>query len=263
MKKKNLSKLIALGLLSLSLASISPKEVDAASWVKDRNGWWYSEGNSWATGWRYINGSWYYFNSQGYMAHDTVIDGYYVNSNGQWVTSSPATPTKTGASSTVQNGVSNTNSTTDIGEEKAKQIAFNHAGLSSTDISYVTVSVDYIFGFKSYDIDFKYGNKEYDYDIEASTGRIIKYDTEIDDDYINIPQNSTSSIDIGLEKAKQIAFNHAGVSSNSIRDLDLDYDYNNGVKVYEISFKVGNIEYDYDINSLTGAIEKYDKEYDD
>ncbi|WP_317119614.1 hypothetical protein [Clostridium neonatale] len=54
MKKKNLSKLIALCLLSLSLASISPKEADAA-WIKDKNGWWYSEGNSWATGWRYIN----------------------------------------------------------------------------------------------------------------------------------------------------------------------------------------------------------------
>ena len=243
MKKKNLSKLIALCLLSLSLASISPKEADAA-WIKDKNGWWYSEGNSWATGWRYINGSWYYFNSQGYMAHDTVINGYYVNGNGQWITT-------------------NANSATDIGEEKAKQIAFNHAGVSSNAVNYVTVGVDYIFGAKSYDIEFKSGNIEYDYDIDASTGKIIKYDNEIDDDYINIPQNSTSSTDIGLEKAKQTAFNHAEVSSNSIRDVDLDYDYKNGIKVYEISFKVGNMEYDYDINSSTGAIEKYDSEYDD
>ena len=34
-------------------------------------------------GWQYVNGVWYYINYfDGYMAHDTTIDGYYVNSNG-------------------------------------------------------------------------------------------------------------------------------------------------------------------------------------
>ena len=53
-----------------------------AEWKNDANGWWYSEGNSWKSGWGNINNNWYYFNSDGYMAHDTIIDGYYLNSNG-------------------------------------------------------------------------------------------------------------------------------------------------------------------------------------
>ena len=37
-------------------------------------------------GWNRINGNWYYFNySDGKMAHDTWIDGYYVNSSGTCV----------------------------------------------------------------------------------------------------------------------------------------------------------------------------------
>lgn len=36
-------------------------------------------------GWQYVNGVWYYINYfDGYMAHDTFINGYYVNSDGAW-----------------------------------------------------------------------------------------------------------------------------------------------------------------------------------
>ena len=35
-----------------------------------------------ATGWRFINGNWYYMYSSGAMAHDTYIGAYYVDSSG-------------------------------------------------------------------------------------------------------------------------------------------------------------------------------------
>jgi len=73
-----------------------------AEWKQDNTGWWYSKDSSYATSWTNINGQWYYFDSSGYMktgwindsgnwyyfngdgtmAHDTTIDGYYLNSNG-------------------------------------------------------------------------------------------------------------------------------------------------------------------------------------
>ena len=221
-----------------------------AEWKENNVGWWYSEGNSWATGWREINGKWYYFDQQGYMAKNTVVDGYYVNENGEWVPS--------------YSMVQNNNSTTDIGQEKAKEIAFNNAGVPSDKVTYVRVDLDYEFGFKTYEIDFYYNNVEYDYEIEALTGNILKADKETKYyESNNISQNNYTSVDIGIEKAKQIAMDNAGVSSSSIRDLDVDFDYDNGVKIYEIDFKSGNMEYEYDINALTGVIEKYDSEYDD
>ena len=80
---KNIKKLMALALIGTGIALASPIEANAAWKVNDK-GWWYTEGNSWATGWRKIGGAWYYFYSNGYMAHDTTIDGYYVNSYGEY-----------------------------------------------------------------------------------------------------------------------------------------------------------------------------------
>ena len=33
-----------------------------------------------------------------------------------------------------------------------------------------------------YDVDIRVGNTEYDYDIDATTGAVLKYDSEIDND---------------------------------------------------------------------------------
>ena len=45
-------------------------------WVEDRSGWWPS------SSWLKINGSWYYFDSFGYMATNQYIDGYWLGSDG-------------------------------------------------------------------------------------------------------------------------------------------------------------------------------------
>lgn len=83
MKKLELRKILASTMVAVSILALNPIGASAA-WKKDTLGWWYTEGNSYATGWRLINGNWYYFYSDGYMASDTIIDGYYLNSSGAW-----------------------------------------------------------------------------------------------------------------------------------------------------------------------------------
>lgn len=78
---KKIKRLLALTLIGASVFAASPMAANA-EWRVDGTGWWYTEGNSYATGWRQINGLWYYFYADGYMAHDTYIEGYYLNSNG-------------------------------------------------------------------------------------------------------------------------------------------------------------------------------------
>ena len=58
-----------------------------------------------------------------------------------------------------------------------------------------------------------------------------------------------------------IALSHAGVGSARFTKAKIDYE--NGVKVYEIEFKVGNMEYEYDINVVNGAIVSSSAEIDD
>lgn len=89
MKKLKLTKVIASTLLVASVLALNPIGV-SASWKQDSNGWWYTEGyswndDSWVTGWKNIDGNWYYFYSNGYMAHDTTIDGRQLGSDGAWI----------------------------------------------------------------------------------------------------------------------------------------------------------------------------------
>lgn len=87
MKRKIFSCILTAGIL-LSMST----SVFAAQWKKDTNGWWYDYDNgSYALGWNWIDGNndgiaeSYFFESDGYLAIDTSIDGYDVNSDGAWI----------------------------------------------------------------------------------------------------------------------------------------------------------------------------------
>ena len=82
-------KIVSSFIVLLSIMAINPVLANA-EWRSDTTGWWYTEGSSWATGWKYIDENWYYFHSDGYMAHNCWIGNYYLNSNGAWTTDIPS-----------------------------------------------------------------------------------------------------------------------------------------------------------------------------
>lgn len=73
-------------------------------------------------------------------------------------------------------------------------------------------------------------------------------------------QTADGSQYIGTEKAKQIALNHAGVSSSSATFTKTKLDRDDGIYVYEIEFISGEIDYDYEINATTGNVISFDTE---
>lgn len=153
----------------------------------------------------------------------------------------------TGAESSVQNDY--------IGESRAKEIALNHAGLSSASVTFVRAALDYDNGRAEYDVEFWSGNREYDYEIDAKTGSILSYDTDIEG---YVTGTGQSSNDIGVEQAKTIALNHAGVSASNAVFLHANLDYDDGRRTYEVEFYSGNQKYDYEIDAATGDILSYD-----
>lgn len=84
MKNKKIK--ILMGCLSLIMCTsiVNPIQASAA-WKQNSKGWWNTEGNSYSTGWRLINGSWYYFGQDGYMKTGWVKDNntwYYLEQSG-------------------------------------------------------------------------------------------------------------------------------------------------------------------------------------
>ena len=206
------------------------------------------------------------------------------NSTAAATTPQPA-PTQPAATVAPATTAAQSNNTAgDIGIEKANEIAISHAGLSSGSVSFVKAKIDTEDGVKVYDIEFYSGNVEYDYEINAATGAIVSFDQDIENYEIPTqpaaptqpqsaaptqaatqpqtaaPTQAAASV-ISVDKAKQIALSHAGVSGASFKKVKLDTD--DGVRVYEIEFKVGNVEYDYDIDASSGAIISSSSEIDD
>jgi len=180
----------------------------------------------------------------------------------------------------------NSNNTSDIGVEKAKEIALRDAGVSG--VTFVKAKLDYDDGVRVYDVEFYKDNVEYDYEIDATTGKIREKDLDIENYTIpqkkvapkkdntqkqsqNQAQNQSQaqnqaqpqnySGDIGAERAKAIALGDAGVSGVSFTKVKLDYE--DGVKVYEVEFYKDNVEYDYEIDAATGSIRERSVEEDD
>lgn len=54
------------------------------SWKSDGSGWWFEDSTGWypVSQWQKIDGYWYYFNADGYMASSEWRDGYYLSGSG-------------------------------------------------------------------------------------------------------------------------------------------------------------------------------------
>ena len=144
-----------------------------------------------------------------------------------------------------------------IGEAKAKEIALDHAGLSASQVNFVRSTLEYDDGRAVYDVDFWSGNKEYDYEIDAKAGTILSYDFDIEG-YTPGGSTAQSGTDIGAERAKTIALNHAGISASNAVFLHAKLDYDDGRRIYEVEFYSGSKEYDYEIDAATGQILSFD-----
>ena len=170
----------------------------------------------------------------------------------------------------------------DIGLEKAKTAALTHAGVTEKDVTFTKSKKDSDDGRLVYEFEFVKGSTEYDYEVDAATGSIIAFSKETVDSAENAsetplasgqtPSGQTtsgqssagtsqpSSNYIGVDKAKSIALNHAGVKASAATFTKAKLDKDDGHYDYEIEFYAGGMEYEYEIDATTGKIRDYDSE---
>lgn len=85
------------------------------------------------------------------------------------------------------------------------------------------------------------------------------------DNNTNNAQNNivNNTGNISLDKAKEIALSHAGLSADQVTFVQANMDFDDGIQKYDIKFYCNGQEYDYEINSSNGQIVQfdYDMEY--
>lgn len=74
---------------------------------------------------------------------------------------------------------------------------------------------------------------------------------------------SSSASHIGDDAAKEIALKDAGVAEADCTELEVELDTDDAVVHYDVDFKAGGMEYDYEIDAATGSILKGEAEIDD
>ncbi len=141
-----------------------------------------------------------------------------------------------------------------ISLDEAKAIVFAHLGISEAD----THDRDFALEDGKFELSFQVGNLEYEVYVSLM-GEILHIEKEADDDHRDDPPAApTTPAAITLEQAKAIVFAHLGISEADTHDRDFALEDGK----FELSFQVGNLEYEVDV-SLTGQILHIEKEIDD
>ena len=153
-----------------------------------------------------------------------------------------------------------------LSAEKARDIALKHAGVASSDVRSWDCDLDDEHGRKVYEVEFQAGNTEYDYEIDAVSGEILQSNAELHDAQPKETHPNTDTVSSGRlseSEVRSIVLKHANVSSAEVTNWDCELDTDDGVTIFEIEFKAGGYEYDYEVNAMTGSILQYDRELDD
>ena len=65
---------------------------------------------------------------------------------------------------------------------------------------------------------------------------------------------------VGYDGALAAALTHAGLDKSQASDVKVEMDCEGGVIIYEVEFRSGGVEYEYDIIALTGEVAAFEKE---
>lgn len=144
-----------------------------------------------------------------------------------------------------------------ISKKKAKSIALKKANVKSSSVKkWIKVKLDNYDDDddREWDIEFTTSKYKYEIEINARTGRVEDFEKE--------RIHSDTSKNIGIDKAKSIALKHAGITGN-VRYVKAKLDRDDGVYYYDIEFKYGGKEYEYEIHAKTGKIVDWDVDWDD
>lgn len=164
---------------------------------------------------------------------------------------------------------------TDIGKDKATEIALDDAGLAESDVSRLLVSKDRDDGVTLYEVEFTNNDTEYDYEIQASSGEIINSgieknstsSTQNDTGQSQTEQQNTASssqssaqTDVQITQEEAIKMALERVPGATEQDIKIKLDFDDNSYKYEGDIIYNQTEYEFEIDANTGVFLEWSEE---
>ena len=141
-----------------------------------------------------------------------------------------------------------------VDRKTAEVTATAHAGMTEKGGFAAGVEMDCKYGKLVYDVSFEDGSLSFSYNIDAVSGLILSWAAKALDSDAAAGSDKSS---ISLDQAKDIAFDHAGLSMNDVRRIAINVNDSTGGLTYDVQFAADGMEYEYDVDASTGVIIKY------
>lgn len=159
-----------------------------------------------------------------------------------------------------------------ISEEQAQAIALRDAQFTTADVQFDKSVCYREDGQWQFDLVFRSNTHKYRYEVNAVSGDILsRKQIALGGAASTIgasastpspSQPAQNNMYIGADRAKAIAFAHAQIDGSTAKDVDVELDDEHGRMVYEVDFEQGDMEYEYEIDALTGDILTWNSERD-
>lgn len=155
---------------------------------------------------------------------------------------------------------------TPITEAEAIAAALDHAKLTEAETENLRIRMDRDDRRDHWEVQWRSGDVEYDYDIDPDTGAVLDWDRDFEPQRKAAPmapsptQPAAPAAQLSEDEALSIALDHAGFTEAEVTGLRIRLDTDDRTPDYEIEFRRGQQEYEYEIHAETGAIKDFDRD---
>ena len=199
--------------------------------------------------------------------------------------STPAAPEESAVPAPVETPVATAvptpavTATQTIGADAAAEAALKHSKVNEKDADISSVLLVEQNGMMLYEVCFSTKDNQYEYLLDASTGRVESWRKAALADAVTEPAIAASgdlkptaspeptaspapeknaTVLIGEDEAKKLAMGHANITEKDLSSISCKLELEGLNLIYDIEMKTKLMEYDYEVDAISGEIVGFD-----
>lgn len=152
-----------------------------------------------------------------------------------------------------------------IDTEDALQFALDYLNIFMTDVLEYDIELEQEDGALIYELDIETNDSSYEVKINAKNGDIVVSNDD-DDEY----QDDLIDDILSVQEVKTIIANTLQLNVSLMSEFEIEQEYENKIVFYDIAFVYGELEYELEVDAITGEIyynsmdeDGYDYDHDD